>query len=470
MTDPLRAALARTLAVLAVALTLANWTGCTPSTPPARITAVDPARAYTDGPVVLRIGLENLRPSFRLDVDRGTLATDLDSVKVRLLPTAPLDGSPDLLLDTIAWDGGRRLWAKTLATPAARMYALEVTGPIGEHLTSSNAFEGLGPDPGPPSISMVPPLVPDSIIGEGQATTGVIIADDGLGTVEGIHWETTIGSSGHCPATDDSSSTPPAGSPGSPDPPDPALPADPPPARLECPFSFTIPKLRDQDVSPQSFSFTAWARDQVGQQATLTIALRAARLPGIVSFAATVGGLGGYQPFVVRGNNFLPGARALLDGVPLTGATSGGERTSDQVISGWTPPRNRAGPVTVQVVSDAGTTQAPTFFTYVSAPSPREVQPNHGPRTGGTRVTVRGNDLRDGAIVYVGATLATRQPLSYPQYDKSQNKIVGCLPPGTGTMTLWVYDAITGDGELPSSFTYDDASGTATPTIDPACR
>jgi hypothetical protein len=464
LTDALLAALARTLAV---ALTVTQWTGCSASTPLARITAVDPARAYTDGPVVLRIGLENLRPSFRLDVDRGTLGTDLDSVRVRLLPTPPLDGSPDLLLDTIAWDGGQRLWAKTRVAPAARMYALEVTGPLGEHLTSSNAFEGLGPDPGPPSISMVPPLVPDSIIGEGQATTGVIVADDGLGTVEGIHWETTSGSSGNCPPTDDSSSTPAAGSAG---PPDPVLPADPPPAHLECPFSFTNPKLRDQDLPFLAFGFTAWARDQVGQQATLTIALRAARLPGIVSFAATVGGLGGYQPFVVRGNNFLPKTRALLDGVPLTGSVPGGELGSENVISGWTPPRNRAGPVMVQVVSDAGTTQASTFFTYVSAPSPREVQPNHGPRTGGTRVTVRGNDLRDGAIVYVGATRATRQPLSYPQYDKSQNKIVGCLPPGSGTVTLWVYDAITGDGELPSSFTYDDASGTAAPTIDPACR
>ena len=422
----------------------------------------------------MRIGLENLRPSFSLDMDRGTLRTDLDSVRVRLLPTPSLDASPDLLLDTIAWDGGQRLWAKTLAAPAARMYALEVTGPLGEHLTDSNAFEGLGPDPGPPSIRMVPPLVPDSIIGEGQATTGVIIADDGLGTVQGIHWETTwettSGLRGDCPATVGSSSPPPLDSLGPREPPGPALPADPPPARLECPFSFTIPKLRDQDPRFKAFVFTAWARDQVGQQATLTIALRVARLPGIVSFAATVGGLGGYQPFVVRGNNFLPGARALLDGVPLVGVVPEDERSSDQVISGWTPPRNRAGPVTVQVVSDAGTTQAPTFFTYVSAPSPREVQPNHGPRTGGTRVTVRGNDLRDGAIVYVGATRDTRQPLSYPQYDKSQNKIVGCLPPGSGTVTLWVYDAITGDGELPSSFTYDEASGTTTPTIDPACR
>jgi hypothetical protein len=109
------------------------------------------------------------------------------------------------------------------------------------------------------------------------------------------------------------------------------------------------------------------------------------------------------------------------------------------------------------------------YFNYVAPPNPREVEPTSGPRAGGARITVRGNDLRPDAIVYNGATRETRQALKQVRYWVGENKIDACLPPGSGTVSIWVYDAITGDGELPSAFTYDDDEDAAVATLGPGC-
>jgi hypothetical protein len=50
------------------------------------------------------------------------------------------------------------------------------------------------------------------------------------------------------------------------------------------------------------------------------------------------------------------------------------------------------------------------------------------------------------------------------------NKVVGCLPPGTGTVSLWASDRDTGEGTLAQAFTYDDpvvATTAAAAAADP---
>jgi hypothetical protein len=69
----------------------------------------------------------------------------------------------------------------------------------------------------------------------------------------------------------------------------------------------------------------------------------------------------------------------------------------------------------------------------------------------------------------MGATRETRQQLKYPRYTDAANKIEACLPPGNGTVSIWVYDAITGDGDLPMAFTYDDTYDAASSSPDPGC-
>ncbi|MEO7668466.1 MAG: IPT/TIG domain-containing protein, partial [Polyangia bacterium] len=105
-------------------------------------------------------------------------------------------------------------------------------------------------------------------------------------------------------------------------------------------------------------------------------------------------------------------------------------------------------------------------------PNIRDVQPTTGPRAGGNRIVIKGNDLRYDAVVYIGPTRQGRVRLSNLQASVTENKIVGCVPPGYGTVSVWVEDQITGEGVYPDAYTYEDSdAGTSTTAVgDPACR
>jgi hypothetical protein len=128
--------------------------------------------------------------------------------------------------------------------------------------------------------------------------------------------------------------------------------------------------------------------------------------------------------------------------------------------------------VPVEVRSPAGTVRSLYGFSYVGPPNVRDVQPPIGPRAGGNRIVIKGNDLRYDALVYIGPTRERRLPLFNLQTTVTDNKIVGCVPPGEGTVSVWVEDPITGEGVYPDAYTYEDSAvGTSTTAvIDPACR
>jgi hypothetical protein len=228
--------------------------------------------------------------------------------------------------------------------------------------------------------------------------------------------------------------------------------------------------LDDPSAPPVlAFSFRAQAWDVSGQHSEVDIPLFLAKRPVIEKFSDIRGGLGGYQPFTVRGRYFLEGSLAFIDGIPIVsaGAVPGGDRHDDQTIMGWTPPRARPGPVFVQVRSPVATATADLLFTYIGPPRPRDIQPPMGPSAGGIRVTVRGNDLRTGVVVLIGPSTDARRPLYNVSYD-AENKVVGCLPPGNGVASVWAYDPMTGDGSLVAAFTYLPP-GAPAPPPDPYC-
>jgi hypothetical protein len=217
-------------------------------------------------------------------------------------------------------------------------------------------------------------------------------------------------------------------------------------------------------------SLRVWARDVAGNEAARECPLQVAKRPIVDSFAGKLGGLGGRQPFTVRGRFFISGSEALLGGVPIIGGVLTTHDDGSAIISGWTPPRGRAEPVGVEVRSPAGIERADDPFIYIGPPRPRDIRPFIGPTAGGVRVTVRGNDFRSGfVVVYVGASRDARQPLYNVTFDVD-NKVVGCVPPGAGTVSVWAYDPLTGEGEWPMAFTYQDPpAGGQPPTIDPTC-
>jgi hypothetical protein len=427
------------------------------------VVGVSPALAYTDGAVVLRVDCAHVRPAVRVDVRHGSLTADLSSLKMSLIPEVSADESQPEPLETAHWDGGDSYWVRTAPALAAGRYALALVDPRGHATRFSDAFQALGPDTekptiNPPTVSVSPDTEDPDIIVVGGQVTAQIVADDGqLGIMATIEWSAENVGSGTCPLSSD---------------PPPRI-QDTPPHQMSCVASFVAPALDTGDTAAiRPFLFRVTARDIAGNVADLDVPLRLAKVPLIYSFSDSVGALGGYQPFVVRGQHFLPESRVYIGGAPIVGGIPGGTRLDNQSIVGWTPPHDRAEALWVEVRSPAGKVSSRSMrkpFTYLAPPRPRDIQPPVGPARGGIMVTVRGNDFRTGMVVYVGAQRGTRQPLSKPRLV-TQNQVVGCLPPGAvGPASIWAYDPVSGDGELESVFTYQDDT-TSPPSLDPNCQ
>jgi len=241
------------------------------------------------------------------------------------------------------------------------------------------------------------------------------------------------------------------------------------PSRVLCPAKFMAPVLGDAQPTVLPMSLRVWARDLAGNETVGDFPLQVAKKPIVDTFVSHLGALGGRQPFTVRGRFFIPGSEALVGGVPIIGGVLTTHDDGSAIISGWTPPRGRAEPVGVEGRSLAGSEYADDPFIYLGPPLPRDIHPPSAPPAGGVRVTVRGNDLRSGfVVIYVGASREVRTPLYNVTFDG--DKVVGCVPPGTGRVSVWAYDPLTGDGEWPMSFTYQDPpAGSPLPIIDAAC-
>lgn len=420
-----------------------------------------PAQAYSDVPVVVRIETRHLRPAVRVDAKGGGQSPDLGSVKMRLLPQGAAPGSPSTPLDVLRWDGFYVYWALVPAGVAAGPYTLELTDARGATAALWGAFVALGADTEAPAIE-VRNLAQGATIASGNTITAEVDVDDGAGLLDSVRWQVLDRPVEECPKELDVDGT--------------AAPlasgamADVAPSSLACRATFMAPLLGDGQPAVLPMSLRVSARDVAGNEAVRDFPLQVAKRPVVDSFAGRLGALGGRQPFTVRGRFFIPGSEALVGGVPIIAGVLTAHDDGSAIISGWTPPRGRAEPVAVEVRSPAGSASADDRFIYLGPPRPRDIQPFSAPTAGGVRVTVRGNDLRRGSVVvYVGASREVRQPL-YNVTSDVDNKVVGCMPPGTGTVSVWAYDPLTGDGELPMSFTYQDPpAGAPAPTSDPSC-
>ena len=142
----------------------------------------------------------------------------------------------------------------------------------------------------------------------------------------------------------------------------------------------------------------------------------------------------------------------------------------DTTIMGLTPPHSLPEDVPVEVSSDAGAATLTTKFRYVAPPRIRTIYPATGPTSGGIRIIVAGNDLSDHAMIVFGATLETATPLGPPLTYSADDKVVGCLPPGQGTVSVWARDPVTGVGPPFNGFSYTDPLANAGASEgDPAC-
>lgn len=416
---------------------------CSDGAQPPRIQAVLPHRAHTDTAIPLTIEAEGLRPAVTVDVRDGVLRVVPGSVRFALVPTA--GARPPVVLEAVTWMGDKGFRARTPPGIEMGRYTLQATGPDGATATLANAFESLGPDHLAPDITVHAPS-PNAFLGAGLSVEAIVMVDDGDGMIAAVEWRTAEGDRGTCDLAAD----------------DLAANERQAPSRVECTFTFMVGPLASEAPNVEPYHVDLAAVDVAGNVGELRLPLQRAKRPEIVALSQTVGALSGLQPLSIQGRHFLPGTMAFIGQAPLAGPVPGGEQRGDTLIVGLTPPQTRPGPVPVEVRSPAGATVAPTLFAYVEAPRPREVQPSRGPARGGIRVTVRGNDLRAGVEISFGASRDSRRPLSNVTHQPD-NKVVGCLPPGSGAVSVWAVDAITGEGVLEGGFVYDDALDSAPP-------
>lgn len=445
-----RAALVVRSTVVALALALAAGS-CSDGAQAPALQALLPQRAHTDTAIRLAIEANYLRPAVSVDVRDGVVRVVPGSVRFALVPET--GGRPPVALDEVTWLGDRRFTARTPPGVEAGRYTLEATGPDGATARLASAFESLGPDRLAPDIAVHAPS-PNAFVGAGLSVEAIVMVDDGEGMIAAVDWRTAEGDQGSCDLSSSTAIATAANASAAND--------RPAPSRLECTFTFMVGPFSSEGGDVEPFHVDISAVDVAGNVGELRFPLQRARRPEIVALSQTVGALSGLQPLTIQGRYFLPGTMAFIGQAPLAGATPGGEQRGDTLIVGLTPPQTRPGPVPVEVRSPAGATVAPTLFTYVEAPRPREVQPSRGPARGGIRVTVRGNDLRAGVEISFGASRDSRRLLSNVTYQPN-NKLVGCLPPGSGAVSVWAVDTVTGEGVLHGGFVYDDALDSTPP-------
>ena len=437
-----------------LAFSVALGLGCTDLGPTPTIVSVTPTVAYSDVPVPLAVDTSMLRSGLVVDIDGESAHYDDGTIHMALL------GEDPGLLSSVALGAVQQVPGSSGAVTtflttvpadlAPGMYGLRVTAPNGRSVTLPAAFQELGPDTVPPLVTVDMPT-PLTVLGVGATPATVTVTlhvDDGDGELSAVTWLASNGAAGACGLT-----------------PQPTTNA--PPAQIKCQARFQIDPLDPAAPSSVPFSFHVDAIDVANHAGSADVPLFLAHLPSITSFEPGYGPLAGHQAFTIHGAFFTPDAQAFIDNNLLIGAPPGNRMGGDVVdsntITGFTPPNARPhdATVSVQTQTPAGSTDATTGFRYTSPPRPRLVQPATGPTTGGILVTVAGNDLLDGVTIAFGPTAASAIPLSGASYS-SNDKVVGCLPPGQGTVTIWANDPVTGVGSLVDAFTYTDDEGAST--------
>ncbi|WP_191330423.1 IPT/TIG domain-containing protein [Frigoribacterium sp. ACAM 257] len=164
-------------------------------------------------------------------------------------------------------------------------------------------------------------------------------------------------------------------------------------------LTFTTPP---NAAGPVSITVTNGAGTSAGLPFTYLPA--PADAPVLTAIDPTSGPVGGGTSVTITGTGFTDGSTVSI------GDTTGLEPdavSDDGTELTFTTPPNVAGPVTVTVTNDAGTS-APLGFTYVAAPAGAPVltaiDPTSGPVGGGTSVTITGTGFAAGSTVSIGVS------------------------------------------------------------------
>ena len=155
------------------------------------------------------------------------------------------------------------------------------------------------------------------------------------------------------------------------------------------------------------------------------------------------------------GSQVQDGALLEVGGKPTTSVTRASDGTS---IGGIVPTGSGTQDVTV-INPDGQETTKPLSFTYYEPPVVTSITPARGPATGGTAVTVKGQNFRASMKVIFGGL----QVLGPVVLVDAQTLTLVTEPAPAGLYTVEVKDFLTSQsGQLPSGFTFDRLFTTVT--------
>lgn len=204
-------------------------------------------------------------------------------------------------------------------------------------------------------------------------------------------------------------------------------------------------------------------RNGDGQASTLTggFTYNPAPAPTVSSVSPGNGPASGNTDVTITGSNFEAGVLVSFGGVRATNVT----RLSANVLTVVTP-AHAAGTVDVVVLNlDGQSATKQNGFTYDAPPAPVVgfANPNHGPSTGGTQVSISGSNFGVGAIVTFGGVTASGVTFV------NANTLTATAPAhAAGVVDVVVRNADGQTGTLTGGYTYDVAPAPALSSVTPA--
>jgi len=147
-----------------------------------------------------------------------------------------------------------------------------------------------------------------------------------------------------------------------------------------------------------------------GEDDTLENAFIYNPLPQITRVIPDNGRLAGGTKITIRGGGFLSGAKVLFKmGEGSFAKASEVQVVSDSIITAQTPSGEPGQKDVVVRNPDRQEIVLPSGFTYNAMPTIRNVSPNHGPSSGGTKLLIEGTGFLPGAKVIIGKRPATTE-------------------------------------------------------------
>jgi IPT/TIG domain len=373
--------------------------------------SIQPARAYSDQPTRVSLRGQNLLPSIALGLHEPDRKITNDGWS-----GFAGEGIARVELRNIRWRS-KELLEATLLTGlpmASAPYPVTVIDPRGRTATLAVGFDSLGADRLPPTLSIeqpaaTTPLAPGMTFGLKLRAT-----DAESGSVTRLFY--VVRANGIVISQDECH-------------------------RGENPF----PEVCTTNIRiPESLAkggileIAARAEDASiavnSSEVTVQFVLVAAA--NVTEFSPQRGGERGGNEIVIRGQGFISGTKAFLDGEPIS--PDGGHLLDTETIVGRTPP-HAADVVDLEVRTPTGNALRTRVFVYAQTPIISNVSPAQAPEKGATPVTIRGKHFNPSTRVLFGDRITTAVVMPAQKFV-NEDTITGYTPAGTGSAAVWVLD------------------------------